>query len=178
MTERKPISKKLRFEIFKRDDFTCVYCGQKPPHVVLEVDHIVPVASGGENHFGNLITACFDCNRGKGKTELSSIPESLADKAARIKEAEAQLKAYRKILQSQADREHNDAWAVIHVLFGDSTHEIKKDWYLSIKRFHERLEHHDVLRAAEIASAKIRHDAKRFSYFCGICWNIIKTEGK
>ena len=71
MAEREPISKKLRFEIFKRDSFTCQYCGKKAPDVVLEIDHIKPVASGGDNSLLNLVTSCYDCNHGKGARELS-----------------------------------------------------------------------------------------------------------
>lgn len=69
--ERKTISKKLRFEIFKRDRFTCQYCGRMAPEVILEVDHIKPVAEGGKNDILNLVTSCRNCNRGKGKTLLS-----------------------------------------------------------------------------------------------------------
>jgi 5-methylcytosine-specific restriction endonuclease McrA len=36
------VSVRTRFEVFKRDDFTCQYCGRKSPDVVLEADHIVP----------------------------------------------------------------------------------------------------------------------------------------
>ena len=46
---RKPLSKKIRFEVFKRDKFTCQYCGRMSPDVILEVDHIEPVAEGGDN---------------------------------------------------------------------------------------------------------------------------------
>lgn len=71
MTKRKQIGKKARFEVFKRDSFTCQYCGNSAPDVVLEVDHIKPVASGGENDTLNLITSCKNCNSGKGARELS-----------------------------------------------------------------------------------------------------------
>ena len=71
MEERKPISKKLRFEVFKRDKFTCQYCGRMAPDVVLEVDHIKPVSKGGKNELINLVTSCFECNRGKSNKELS-----------------------------------------------------------------------------------------------------------
>lgn len=71
MAEREPIGKKLRFEIFKRDSFTCRYCGKKAPDVVLEIDHIMPVAKGGDNSILNLVTSCYDCNHGKGARELS-----------------------------------------------------------------------------------------------------------
>lgn len=67
---RKAISKKTRFEVFKRDHFTCQYCGAKAPEVVLHVDHIEAVANGGTNDILNLITACVDCNGGKGARKL------------------------------------------------------------------------------------------------------------
>lgn len=84
MAERKSISKKLRFEVFKRDSFTCQYCGRMAPDVVLEIDHIKPVVDGGENDVLNLVTSCFDCNRGKGKRKLSDKDE--------IKKQQEQLK--------------------------------------------------------------------------------------
>lgn len=74
-TERKTISKKTRFEVFKRDNFTCQYCGRMAPDVVLEIDHINPISKGGNNDVLNLITSCFDCNRGKGKRKLTQNEE-------------------------------------------------------------------------------------------------------
>ena len=71
MAKRKGISKSTRFEVFKRDSFTCQYCGKSAPDVVLEVDHINPVSKGGDNDISNLITACFDCNRGKKDKKLT-----------------------------------------------------------------------------------------------------------
>ena len=71
MATRKNLSKKTRFEVFKRDSFTCQYCGAKAPDVILEVDHINPIAEGGTNDILNLITSCRNCNRGKSKTKLS-----------------------------------------------------------------------------------------------------------
>lgn len=65
------ISKKTRFEVFKRDKFTCQYCGRAAPEVVLEVDHIQPNSKGGDDDMLNLVTSCFDCNRGKRDRLLS-----------------------------------------------------------------------------------------------------------
>lgn len=47
--KRKSLSKKTRFEVFKRDSFTCQYCGRSAPEVVLQVDHIKPVAKESRN---------------------------------------------------------------------------------------------------------------------------------
>lgn len=70
MNKRTAISKKIRFEVFKRDKFTCQYCGKQAPNVILEVDHIQPVSKAGKNDLLNLITSCNDCNRGKTNIEL------------------------------------------------------------------------------------------------------------
>ncbi len=71
MAKRESLSKKIRFEVFKRDSFSCQYCGRKSPNVILEVDHINPVKRGGKNDIMNLITSCFDCNRGKSDRVIS-----------------------------------------------------------------------------------------------------------
>jgi hypothetical protein len=69
-TRRRSTGKRLRFEVFKRDHFTCQYCGAQPPEIVLVVDHIVPVASGGETTLENLLSACEPCNQGKADRAL------------------------------------------------------------------------------------------------------------
>lgn len=70
MPGRKP-SARLRFEVFKRDSFTCQYCGRKAPDVILHCDHIHPVAKGGKTDILNLLTSCRECNGGKGPVLLS-----------------------------------------------------------------------------------------------------------
>lgn len=59
------VSKRLRFEIFRRDNHTCRYCGASAPDVALEPDHVVPKALGGTDEPSNLVTACHACNSGK-----------------------------------------------------------------------------------------------------------------
>lgn len=66
------ISRVLRFRVLERDLFACRYCGRKAGDVVLEVDHIVPVALGGRSRTDNLIAACFACNRGKRDRMMSA----------------------------------------------------------------------------------------------------------
>ena len=71
MTKRQSISKQNRFEVFKRDSFSCQYCGVSAPEATLQIDHIHPVSKGGDNSIANLVTACFDCNSGKSDRQLS-----------------------------------------------------------------------------------------------------------
>lgn len=68
---RTPVSKRTRFDTFKRDHFTCQYCGKQPPAVVLVIDHATPVCAGGTNDPENLITACESCNQGKAGIPLN-----------------------------------------------------------------------------------------------------------
>jgi hypothetical protein len=85
MAKRKTITKKVRFEVFKRDSFTCQYCGKAAPDVVLHVDHIDPVSKGGTNDILNLITSCVECNSGKGATPLDD-QAMLAKQRAQLQE--------------------------------------------------------------------------------------------
>lgn len=91
--KRKSIPKKTRFEVFKRDKFTCQYCGIKAPEVVLVVDHVNPVAEGGDNSILNLISACIPCNAGKGAVPLSdaSALEKQREQLEQLQERREQL---------------------------------------------------------------------------------------
>lgn len=70
VAKRRSTGKRDRFEVFKRDAFTCQYCGAQPPAVTLVIDHITPVAAGGDSEMINLITACEPCNQGKADKPL------------------------------------------------------------------------------------------------------------
>lgn len=169
---RKPISSRVRFDVFKRDDFTCVYCGGHPPLAVLECDHMKPVAKGGTNDPANLVTACDRCNRGKGAIPLSVVPPSLAEQAAAVAEREAQLRGYAEVMEAKRQRLEGDAWRVLEVLNPHQPPTVPMDQYRSVCRFIERLGVHEVLDAAEATMAKrIFSDGGRFRYFCGVCWN-------
>jgi hypothetical protein len=69
-SRKEAIPRGLRWAVLARDGYTCVYCGNKPPAVVLEVDHKVSEADGGLTEIENLVTACEDCNRGKGRKSV------------------------------------------------------------------------------------------------------------
>jgi hypothetical protein len=73
---RRNISKRLRFEVLARDGFRCQYCGLGSNATGLHIDHVIAVANGGSNERDNLITACIDCNLGKGAIALTSMPSA------------------------------------------------------------------------------------------------------
>lgn len=75
---REQISAGLRFDILRRCNFACYYCGV-PAALglkVLHVDHVTPVSLGGTNDPWNLVAACWDCNL--GKAGLPPSPELVA----------------------------------------------------------------------------------------------------
>lgn len=52
-----------RYNVFKRDNYTCAYCGSTAKE--LTVDHVIPRAQGGITQWNNLVTACKPCNAKK-----------------------------------------------------------------------------------------------------------------
>lgn len=67
--QRKLMTAKLRTYIKERDNYTCKQCGNsitKEPNLLLEIDHIIPIAKGGLTEDCNLQTLCWKCNRSKG----------------------------------------------------------------------------------------------------------------
>jgi hypothetical protein len=186
------IGKKIRFEVFKRDGFVCQYCGNHPPDITLEVDHIDPKSKGGSDDINNLTTSCFDCNRGKSNTELKQIPNSLINNNELLKERESQYIEYHKILAKIDKRISNEVNKIVLVFesfFPDKTptSEFKKR---SIQPFIQKLNVFEVKDAMEIACSKFENEndsiytkgkgwssksSAALSYFCGICWNKIKN---
>ena len=67
--QRAMMTTKLRMFIKERDKFTCCQCGNSTnvePNLLLEIDHIIPIAKGGLTIEENLQTLCWKCNRSKG----------------------------------------------------------------------------------------------------------------
>ena len=164
-----------RFEVFKRDGFQCQYCGRRVPDVTLEVDHILPKAEGGKDGRDNLITACVDCNRGKGAVLLKD-GEPRPDYAGRVAEMgerQKQVKAYYA---------HE---AAITAALEEQVDEVLQYWTSSLgngdaprrslRRFVKLLGPNQVKEAMDIAEGKTggRTQAS-FEYFCGICWKWVR----
>jgi len=65
----RPHVKLTRNEIFRRDNYTCQYCGQQTHNLTL--DHIQPKHLGGEHSWTNIVAACPSCNHRKGGRRLN-----------------------------------------------------------------------------------------------------------
>lgn len=65
ITEFGKIALNNRF-LFRRDNFVCLYCGNRFKTSQLTRDHIIPRSRGGLNTWRNVATACARCNHQKG----------------------------------------------------------------------------------------------------------------
>jgi hypothetical protein len=172
------LSKKIRFEVFKRDGFRCAYCGKTPPDALLEVDHIIPKAEGGPDDINNLITACFDCNRGKSKTLLSATPAKMEENLTILREKEEQYAEYTKLAQevhSRILREADAIEAIYSSWFGGSIPDATFK-PVTIKTFLQKLPYQEVEDSMLLAIARTRDPVRSLKYFCKICWLKIKGE--
>jgi 5-methylcytosine-specific restriction endonuclease McrA len=60
----RPVLKMTRREVFRRDNYTCQYCGKKTSS--LTIDHVIPRHQGGKHVWNNVVAACSHCNHRKG----------------------------------------------------------------------------------------------------------------
>jgi hypothetical protein len=171
------ISKKIRFEVFKRDGFQCAYCGKSPPEVTLECDHVHPVSKGGSDEIENLITACFDCNRGKRNITLDKMPNSLQDNVEVLKEKEKQLREYHKLVARVETRVQNEIDRIELVFQVDNEDKMFTDRFRrSVKKFIKELGVAEVEESMLLARDRFdfANPEHTLKYFCGICWRKIK----
>lgn len=187
------VSTRTRFEVFKRDRYTCVYCGAHPPDVLLHVDHVVPQAAGGSDEITNLITACQACNLGKSDRLLME-GEAPGVSAATIEELQERLdqaKAYVEAvagIQAMLERQVQmviSAWAeAFHATLEERVG--GNVWVLagrsacwpeerSIRRFLKELPLHKLFDAVDITAGRwpTSDDTTR-RYFYGVCQRMLR----
>ena len=77
----RPRVKLTRREVFRRDNYTCQYCGRHDTN--LTVDHVLPKHLGGEHRWNNVVAACPSCNHRKGGRPLEEAGLQLLRKPVR-----------------------------------------------------------------------------------------------
>lgn len=161
------ISKRTRYEVLRRDNHTCRYCGASAPTVTLTVDHVVPVALGGSDLPTNLVAACQDCNSGKGSTGPNdALVADVRDEA--LRHAELTRQAYAVLAERIGSREDY----IDEVEESFRAFQLPSDWRHSVGRWFEMGVPAELLTdAAEIALSK----GAGFKYLCGIVWNQVQT---
>lgn len=174
------VSKRLRFEILRRDNHTCQYCGEKAPDVTLHVDHVKPKTLGGNDSPENLVTACKDCNTGKTSSSLdaplvAAIAQRNLDWEIRAAELSAKMRGTldRDRIYCDDLEGHWNEWAEllgrdIPLPFG---------WQSSALQWAGMgVPEESIERAIDAAmGAKRVADDAKFQYFAGVLWNQIKA---
>lgn len=162
MAKRKQISKKLRFEVFKRDNFTCQYCGRKAPDIILEVDHIKPSSKGGDNSIFNLITSCKDCNRGKRNTELTNLQllEKQREQLEDLQEKENQLKMLQKWYEEtqKINQKTFEYFEKVILDICDNCYELSESGIKDLKKYIKKYDKKELLEAIEISFSQYYKD--------------------
>jgi hypothetical protein len=170
------MSKRLRFEILRRDNHACRYCGAKAPDVKLTVDHVVPEALGGTDDPTNLVTACKDCNSGKASTSPDApVVTDVAADALRWAAAREQALAS---IAAERDRLYDYVqgflgyWEEAAPPFAD----LPGDWDNTVVRLYEAGLPYDELTDAARIAVMAGHVARRqrFAYMCGVAWRKVE----
>ncbi len=174
------VSKRLRYEILRRDSHTCRYCGRSAPEVPLRVDHVTPVALGGADTADNLVTSCEDCNSGKS----SSAPD--ATLVADVRQHHLRWgRAMELAAEAQADKRDEqeatwttfiqnwDSWAEIWQP-GRKVTPLPDNWKQSVEALRVAglpdWMWPDIVETAMTASGV----QDRFRYCCGIAWRRVR----
>lgn len=177
------ITKRTRFEVLRRDNHTCQYCGAKAPDVVLHIDHIMPKALGGSDSPDNLATACAGCN--SGKTSImpdSPLAQGLSEKAAayalgmidKMTRLRARVDTFEDYLELFVD-----AWNSWTVTSTKEPIKLPSDHELSIFRWHSMGIPFRILEMAipkAMTTANLRGIDAEFTYMAGIVWRIVKAD--
>lgn len=119
------VSKRLRYEILRRDGYACRYCGVRAPQAPLTIDHVVPRTLGGSDLPDNLAAACFDCNAGKSSSKpddslVAQVTESERDwQSAARPYREAVLHTFGSLPDFESSAERERLAARFQALHGD-----------------------------------------------------------
>lgn len=178
------VSKRTRFEVMRRDNHACRYCGAMAPDAKLTVDHVLPVALGGADDPGNLVTACVDCNAGKASTAPDqALVDDVSQDALRWADA---MKRAGALLAEKAEPEWDYVAGFERLWDSYSTggewnpKPIPRPmgWRDSIVAFYRAgLPATQMVRAVDIAMGKTSVEtAATFRYFCGICWRMLDEQ--
>lgn len=168
------VSKRLRYEVLRRDNHTCTYCGGSAPDVKLTVDHVIPTALGGTDEPRNLTTACVDCNAGKTSSSPDA-PLVATVEADALRWGRAMRKAREAVDSHRKVRDYEralfkDVWLMF---YGDES-EMPVTWRTTVDDLMGAgLGADDLQEAVEISAQYYRRDPWR--YFCGVAWNKVSA---
>jgi len=158
----------IRFKVFERDRFTCQYCGKRVPDIILEADHLLPKSQGGKDTLDNLVTSCFECNRGKAARILINNPniEYNAPSEAERKERREQLSSYIAWLKEEQEN-INQQIRYIYKVWADNFSNPIYPNENSVRLFLKSIGLANILEAISITASK--NVLSALPYFYGVC---------
>jgi hypothetical protein len=175
------VPKRLRFEVLRRDDHRCRYCGASASDVRLTIDHVIPVALGGADQPENLVAACFDCNAGKASAHPNDgIVSDVAVDALRWAQAmkfAARMQREDVELQRQRQGSFGERWHEYCSYYrGVPAPRVDIDWRRSIENFWKAgLDGVDIDEAVRRTMENPRVSLNgAWRYFCGLCWSVLR----
>lgn len=179
-----PATKRLRYEVLRRDNFACKYCGATVPDgAKLRVDAVVPEALGGSHKdSANLVTACETCNNGKSSTSpdapvVAAVAEDAEKWAHALRAAQHQMLA--DLEAREADREQFrgwwDGWSYGE---GQQRQLVPKDpaWEQTVDQLVSAGLPLRILKdciGSAMGRRQVRPDQK-FRYMCGVAWKKLR----
>lgn len=174
------ISRRLRYEVLRRDNHACRYWGACAPDAALTVDHVVPVALGGGDEPSNLVAACKDCNAGKS----ASNPDGPLVADVR-RDAERWAFAMKHVVQTHAETlgrlnayldDVDTVWCEWKVTATQKELPRPADWRGSAETFmrnHVSIEEWEYAVRRAMEHRKLSPDAI-WTYTCGVLWRRIR----
>jgi hypothetical protein len=169
------VSKRLRYEVLRRDNHSCRYCGATAPDVKLTVDHVTPVTLGGTDQPDNLVAACADCNSGKSATPADA--RLVVDVAADALRWAGAMQRAAHLQDEDAAQTAEYIHAVDHAWRDDLDQAPPRpsDWASSIGQMRRAgLSINDLTTAVGIAHASRASWFSVWKYFCGVCWRTLE----
>ncbi len=172
---RAPVPKRVRFEVLRRDNYTCRYC--RSTDNPLTIDHVIPDVLGGSNDPSNLVAACKDCNAGKA----SSSPDEAT--VAQVSEEQlrwaraVRLAASRALAEQEAMIERLgpffDYWYefVPGYRRGNPAWEMPGDWDTAVAGLLAAGLPEAIIKDSMQIALTARVAADRFRYFLGVARN-------
>jgi hypothetical protein len=175
------VSKRVRYEVLRRDNHQCRYCGATAPEAKLTIDHVVPVVLGGADDPSNLVAACAACNAGKTSTTPG---------APLVQEVSQTALTWSRAM-SQAAQERSEQFAKDKL--ADRFEEMWEKWYWTDYQRHQHpfplpsafdqsvrqflaagLTFDDFDELIDVALGGPARRDEKWKYFCGCCWKRVR----
>jgi len=155
--------------------------------LTLHIDHIIPVSKGGTNEEANLVTACDQCNLGKGAKiigadkipNIKEVNEALTKEIKLNTERREQLKQYyhyKEKLQNIKNPEQDAFNDILKRRLGYSLTSVE---FKQFKRLHDKCGLDLVIEGIGIVAEKDRDWAsseQKHRYLCGVLYNLFREK--